>query len=117
MCRNIPVYTEKFEIHRFTEDRKKLTLNIQSNAKWKRKKSDQEEKLYILANNRYGEMVINEIDPKGKTNLKYYLEYKQWMSPEVNIIVFYYSYYGEFIYDAINFKNYDIIKNRVSSQI
>lgn len=35
------------------------------------------------------------------------------MAPEVNIVVFYYSPYGEFIYDAVKFKNQDVLRNKV----
>lgn len=36
------------------------------------------------------------------------------MEPEVNIVVFYYSPYGEFIYEALKFKTQDILRNKVS---
>lgn len=97
-----------------TPNREKLSLNIQSNAKWRRHANDENEKLYLMAVGSFGDLLIKNVEHNGKTDVVYELDYLAWMAPEVNLIVFYYSFYGEFIFDAIKFRNSNILRNQVN---
>lgn len=72
-------------------------------------------KMYIVAIGIFGDMTIKELKVKVyDEEIDYELDFLPWMSPEVNVVVFYYSNYGEFIFDAMKFENRGFLRNKVS---
>lgn len=71
--------------------------------------------MYVVAIGIFGDMIIKELEVEsGDEEIEYELDILSWMAPEVNIVAFYYSHHGEFIFDAVKFENRDFLRNKVS---
>lgn len=101
----------------FSDKKSDIKLQIMTNSE-----PEVTPRFYIFAIGEKGEMFADRIQRKVRENgrnkkvkePKYELKFLDWMSPSVNIIVMYYSLYGEFVYDAANVKIEFTTPNNVS---